>query len=164
MAAMIAGFPAEAARHLYGLTSPEVGRLPTYHHLRGLLLEGLGRDQEARESYEQALKLDPRQVDSTINLALVLERQGEAAKGLALLDLLLERHPRAEGALRNRALLRYAIGDVGGLAADLQAAQAILPSSAVARSLASYYEQHGPRELWRHWLEEARRLAPHEEH
>lgn len=161
MAAIIAGFPKVAAEHIAGLSSPEVHGLATYQHLRGVLLEQLGRDAEALTAYRRAQRIDPDSHDTKVNLALMLGRNERAADGLEMLDRLLERFPRATNALRNRAVLRYQTGDAQGFSADLEAALAILPSGPVARALSDWYAKRGVDFLAERWLEEARRLDPH---
>jgi hypothetical protein len=137
-------------------------RLAMYHHLRGSLLEQSSRDDEARRAYERALAIDPAQAESTVNLALILGRLGQPEQGVQLLDRLIAGHPLAEGALRNRATLKLALHDSAGFAADLEAAQRILPVAAVARALSQYHRQIGHNDLARHWHDEALRLDPME--
>ena len=55
MAALIAGGPLRAQELVDEKPGPESRRLATYHHLRGVLLEGRGELDEARRSYMRAL-------------------------------------------------------------------------------------------------------------
>lgn len=162
MAEAIAGFPARAARRVDAEPSPRVARLETYHHLRAVLLEGLGRDAEAAAAYRRALARDPESAESALNLALVLGRLGRAEEGIETLDRLLARHPRHEGAWRNRALLRLGQGDAEGFRRNLEAAQHLLPRAANARALAGLAEARGDAPAAERWRAEAARLAPHE--
>lgn len=109
--------------------------LGMFHHVRGWVLESAGARDEARKSYKRALLVDPALEESRVNLALLLGALSRHAEGLELLDGVLARHPFAEGALRNRALLRESIGDRAGALLDLEAAYALFPRAAAARAL-----------------------------
>jgi predicted CXXCH cytochrome family protein len=115
---------------------PAARDLAMYHHVRAGLLEAAGRPSDARAAYERALALDPSQAASATNLALLEAAAGLAPQGRARLDALLTRHPFAEGALRNRALLRRQAGDLAGARLDLEAAQRVRADPAVAHALA----------------------------
>jgi tetratricopeptide (TPR) repeat protein len=131
-----------------------------YHHVRGSILEGAGRENEARTSYEVALELDPRLAESLSNLGLLLGRLGAAQEGVQLLGRLIALHPLADGAYRNRAILRNALGDARGAAQDLEQAMRLHPDAALAQVLARIYAQQGRPDLERRWGDEARRLDP----
>ncbi|MCB9916367.1 MAG: tetratricopeptide repeat protein [Planctomycetes bacterium] len=139
---------------------PVSARLATYHHLRGALLEELGRVSEAVDSYERALELDPDAAETRVNLGLLLGAVGRTEEGVAQLDRVLAAHPQAEGALRNRAILRQRLGDEEGFAADLRAAQRIAPRGLLARVLAEYHRRRGEEDEALGWELEARRLEP----
>ena len=160
MAALIAGGERRALERVDAQPGEQSRRLPTYHHLRGVLLEGAGRLDEARKSYMRALLLDPDLGESAVNLSLVLGRMNRAAEGVAQLDALLERHPFAEGALRNRGLLKSALGDVRGLKGDLEAAHAILPRAELARALAQISRRLGDEAGAQLWEQRAQLLGP----
>lgn len=136
----------------------EVAALPMYHHVRGVLLEDLGRAADAEAAYRRALELDPAEAASATNLALLLARRGDADGARELLEDVLRRYPRAEGAYRNRALLRHAAGDVGGFLEDLVRAFELRPQSAVARTLASAFDALGDRARGQEWRERAQRF------
>ena len=119
-----------------------------------------GRLDEARRSYLRALLLEPEAGETTVNLAHVLGRMSRAQEGMLLLNELLERYPRAEGAWRNRGLLRNSMGDVRGFASDLENAQAILPRAQIAQVLAEVSRRLGDESGAQRWEEQARRLAP----
>jgi Flp pilus assembly protein TadD len=137
-----------------------VRALPMYHHVRGSLLERAGRPADARAAYVRARELDPELAESDVNLGPLLAQLGEPRAGLGVLDRLLAKHPLADGALRNRALVRLMLGDEPGFLADLEAALRLLPDPAVARALASACEQRGDAAGARRWSAEARRLDP----
>jgi tetratricopeptide (TPR) repeat protein len=130
-----AGVPERALPHLEREPAPRVGRLATYHHLRAMLLEAQGRLPEAAEAYAAALSRDREHVASAVNLSLLLGRLGRAREGIELATRVLERHPLADGALRNRALLHLELGQREAARADLEAAHALRPDPALARAL-----------------------------
>ena len=140
-----------------------VRELPMYHHVRGSLLELAGRHADARAAYVRALQLDPELAESTTNLGPLLARLGEPRAGLVLLDRLLAKHPLADGALRNRALVKLALGDETGFFADLERAMELLPDAHVARALAAASERRGDQANARRWSAEAERLDPRSE-
>jgi len=160
MAALIAGGERRALERVDGEPGDESRKLSTYHHLRAVLLEGAGRLDEARKSYLRALVLEPDSGESTVNLAFLLGRMNRAHEGIARLDELLERHPQAEGAWRNRGLLKNSLGDVRGLASDLETAQSILPRAELARALAEIRRQLGDESGARIWEQRAKQLGP----
>jgi predicted CXXCH cytochrome family protein len=162
MAAVIARFPQRALALVDREPAPSVSALATYHHLRGVLLEQLERPADAAQAYGAALSRDREQIDSAVNLSLVLGRLGRVDDGIELATRVLERHPRAEGALRNRALLRLSAGDEAGFAADLAAAHGHFPRAAVARALADWARRDGDTARADELEDQARRLAPHE--
>lgn len=159
--ATIIGQQQDLAADFVDLPAGEISRkLPVYHHLRGFLLEGLGRTEDAIESYRRALVLDEDAPESRTNLALLLATPEGAAQGVELLDELLLRHPQAEGALRNRAILRLQLGDEEGFAEDLKAAYRVLPRGLLARALSAYHQGRGELDEAQGWEQEARRLDP----
>lgn len=134
--------------------------LPMYHHVRGSLLERFSRFDEARAAYERALALDPAQAESQVNLGALLQRMGRLDEGLTVLDAAIAKHPRAQGALRNRALIKLAQNDTSGVIADLEAAFRVSPQGPVARLLSAQYRQIGRNDLADSWQATARRLDP----
>lgn len=139
---------------------PASERLPTYHHLRGSLLEAAERGEEARAAYARALELDPDSAETSVNLGLLLGRLGKPREGVAVLDAVIAAHPTASPALRNRAVLRLQLGDAQGFAADLDTAFAISPDAAVAGALAEHFRRTGKTEESVRWAREAVRLDP----
>jgi len=134
--------------------------LPTYHHLRGSLLEEAGKLAEARAAYVRALELDPEQTETAVNLGLVLGELGKPREGIAVLDAALARHPKAANALRNRAVLHLKLGEPERFATDLESAFAIAPDAVLARALANYHGKAGRRDLSQQWQRRARSLDP----
>ncbi len=164
MALFHGGHLARATALLDGEAGPEARALPMYHHVRGSLLEHDGRLEEAREAYRAALALAPDFGPSATNLGALCGRLGSVNEGLRVLDSLLARHPRAAGALRNRAVLHDARGDRLAARRDLVAAFEALPDALVARTLARLHEALGDADGARRWSAEAARLDPLLEH
>ncbi|MDF1800301.1 MAG: tetratricopeptide repeat protein [Planctomycetota bacterium] len=134
--------------------------LAMYHHVRASLLESLGRHEEAAADYLAALERDPDLAPSVINLGLLMVRTDKADEAEALLTRLLERYPRASGALRNRALARSQLGDSSGALTDLEAAFTLTPDPDLARALASALRQAGQLERAREFARIATQLDP----
>lgn len=139
---------------------PRSAGLAMQAHVRGTVFEAHGQAEKARAAYERALELDPGLGESATNLGLLLARLGEARAGEQLLSALIERHPRAEGALRNRALVRQQLGDERGMRSDLERAHALAPRASVAAALAQLAAARGDRAQQAHWAAEATRLDP----
>lgn len=134
--------------------------LPMLHHVRGSLFERAREYEAARASYERALALAPGLADTATNLGPVLAQLGQPAAGKQLLDALLKRHPLADGAYRNRAAVRLALGDEPGFLADLETAMKLNPTPELAQALATYQERKGRAGEVERWRAEARRLDP----
>ena len=160
MALAAAGQAEAAAARVDSEPAREIRRLSQYHHLRGVALERLGRDEDARVAYGRALVLERGAPETAVNLSLVLSRLGRHAEALETIEAVLASYPNAEGALRNRGLCRLRAGDAEGAAADLEAAQRLLPSAVTARGLAQVFEQLGLSERAAGWRVEAQRLDP----
>jgi len=137
------GHPERAVELVDREPGPTAAGLAMYHHVRAGLLEATDRAREAEEAYRRALELDPDLAPATSNLALVLHRRGEHAPARELLDALLLRHPAYAPALRNRALVRDAVGDTGGALGDLETALSLDPDAELARTLARAAEAAG---------------------
>jgi len=134
--------------------------LPMLHHVRGSLFERAREYEAARVSYERALTLAPGLPDTATNLAPVLAQLGQPAAGKQLLDGLIRRHPLADGAYRNRAAIRLALGDEAGFLADLATAMRLHATPELAQGLAAYQERMGRGAEVERWRSEARRLDP----
>ena len=77
-----------------------------------------------------------------------------------LLSDVLARHPAAVNALRNRAGLRFEVGDLAGFQADLTAAFELQPLVELAEILADWFASRGNASLAEDWRSRARSLAP----
>ena len=160
MALAHGGLAARAREFLARGPGTRARELAMLYHVRGSLLEESGDANAARRAYEHALELDPELCESTTNLGPLLAHAGEAAAGKKLLDDLIARHPLADGAWRNRAVVRLALGDEAGCRADLENALKLLPDADLAGALAKLAEQRGDAAGARRWRDEARRLDP----
>ncbi|MEM7307561.1 MAG: cytochrome c3 family protein [Planctomycetota bacterium] len=134
--------------------------LPMYHHVRASLLEQAGRNGEAQDAYGAALALDPDLAASATNLGLLEGRSGDVEAGIRRLSAVLEAHPFADGALRNRALLARERGDLGSFVRDLEAAHRVRPDAALAGALSAAYAAAGEPARAREWERIAARLDP----
>lgn len=152
-------FERARARMEQGLGDRAAG-LAMLHHVRGSLQERAGDLAAARRSYEAALALDPSLAEAATNLGPLLGRLGALEEGRRLLDALITRHPLADGAIRNRAVLRFGAGDLDGARTDLETAWRLLPDAAVAQALARLAEGRGDAAAAARWTEEARRIEP----
>ncbi len=134
--------------------------LPMLQHVRASLFEQAGDVVSARTAYQRALELDPDLAASATNLAPLLARANQAVAAKRLLDGVLQRHPLADGAYRNRAVVRLGLDDETGFRADLEAAMKLLPDAALAQALLRYAQQRGDSAGVERWRAEARRLDP----
>jgi predicted CXXCH cytochrome family protein len=139
---------------------PLVDQLPMYHHVRGSLLEKVGRTDDARAAYTRALSLDPGLSPSAINLGLLLGSIGLLEQGLVLLDGVIKEHPLAASALRNRAILRNQAGNARGAIEDLMRAFSAHPDSSLALKLQEIFAGTGDLEAASRWRELAIELDP----
>lgn len=143
MAAMALGRSDLASEHAAKPPGATAAGVPMYFHLLGSLRERERRLDDALRAYQRALQLDPELDETRVNLGGVLTGLRRPKEAVELLTELVERRPSAEGALRNRALAKLALGDRAGFAADLEAALAIHPQAPIARALAQHYRQAG---------------------
>jgi tetratricopeptide (TPR) repeat protein len=126
----------------------------------GIALKRLGRLDDARRAYGQALSMDPRFTDARVHLALVTAA-GDRAAALALLDEALALDPRSALALMNRALLRAEAGRDEEALGDALAALRLAPGSADAHAtLASVHRRGGRAAQARAEAAEALRISP----
>jgi tetratricopeptide (TPR) repeat protein len=76
---------------------------------RGVALGTLGRLDEERESYEEAIRVKPDYVPAWFNLAAVLGELGRPREAIEYADLALHLNPRSVPALINRGLALHAL-------------------------------------------------------
>jgi len=160
MAYAAGGHLQRAADLLDTAPGPTSHALPMYHHVRGSLLTQFNRKTDAVNSYRQALKLDPQLGPSAVNLGLLLGELGETDEGLEVLNRAIEQHPQADGAWRNRALIKLGLGNWEGAIDDLGHAFQIEPSSELALALAKLHGDQGQPQQQARWLALAAQLSP----
>jgi len=158
MMALYHGRHVERAGPLLERPSAFRGKLAMLHHVRAVLFELSGRIDAALAEYREAIRIDPDLAESVSNLGLLHGRVGNTRTGLRVLDGLLARHPEADGALRNRALIKRAVGDSEGFLSDLEAAMGLLPSPELARALSGEWQRLGRMDRANYWRAEAERL------
>jgi tetratricopeptide (TPR) repeat protein len=84
----------------------------------GLSYRNLGRFDEAKQYFQQGLKLDPNNTSCLFNLGFIAERQGDSAGADAMFEETLRANPNFPDALLELANLRMASGKLAE-AADL---------------------------------------------
>ena len=165
MALAGAGHRERALREAGRAPGPDAERLPMYHHVRGSLLEGAGRGEEALSSYLEAIErsgglITPASAPAATNAGRLLGQLGRAEEGLQLLSKLLARYPDADAALRNRAFLLARLGRAGEARADLTRAFRLRPEATTARGLATLERALGNAAAAERWDQEVRVLEP----
>jgi tetratricopeptide (TPR) repeat protein len=139
---------------------PMAAPIPGYHLVRGSLLEKAGDLAGAERAYREALRLDPTQLESAVNLGAVLNARGDPKAAIAVLTPVIEAHPRAEGARRNRALAHLLRKDESAAATDLATAFAVAPRAPVAQLLEQLARARGDLQGAARWAAEVARLEP----
>lgn len=139
---------------------PVANALASFHHLRAGLREEKRDLVGAETDLRRALAIDPMLPESSVNLGGVLLATKREREAIEVLSQLLVRHPKAEGALRNRAVARLSLGELESAARDLEEAQRILPRASIAKLLGQVHERLGRPDVARHWADAARALEP----
>jgi tetratricopeptide (TPR) repeat protein len=144
------GRPAEAAALLAPLPPPgspkaRVATAPpglqpletsaNFHHLRGLILEAVGRPAEARAAYDDALALDEAHPEARVNRASLRLAAGDLDGALQDAALLLQLYPRAEKGWNLRALAAAQAGDLPAACDALRRSLALWPGDAATWQL-----------------------------
>jgi tetratricopeptide (TPR) repeat protein len=83
-----------------------IGPSAQAYALLGLSYQRLGRFEEAKQNFQQGLKLDPHNLGCLFNLGLIAERQGDAAGAEAKFQEVLRLNPNYADALLELANLR----------------------------------------------------------
>jgi tetratricopeptide (TPR) repeat protein len=86
----------------------EIAPTARYYALLGLSYRHLGRFDEAKQYFEQGLKLDPKDSFCLYNLGYVAERQGNSVEAEAKFNQALQSNPNSADALLELANIRIA--------------------------------------------------------
>lgn len=70
----------------------------------GTTLEKLGRTEDAMKWFKNALSINPRLMDTTKDLALLLNRMGQPEQAASLMESFVERFPQSAGYLKGSIL------------------------------------------------------------
>lgn len=134
--------------------------LASFHHLRASLREDHRDFVGAEADLRRALEIDPGQAESGVNLGALLIGRDRDREAVEVLTRVLERHPKSDGALRNRGVAYLKTGQVQAGAQDLEAAYRVQATAPVARLLSQVSERSGDAERARQWADRARALDP----
>ncbi len=122
--AFLAGRHAEARALLLRLGALNQ---PAVHHLRAMVEQNLGDLAAARQHFESAARLAPRDPQLWNNFGNLLRRTGDQPAALDAYDRALAISPRFVDALFNRGLLLRQVGRLAEARADYEAAIALNP-------------------------------------
>jgi tetratricopeptide (TPR) repeat protein len=95
----------------------------------GVALEGLGEGRKATQQYKQALALDPKLTEATVNLSALLLDENDPKGALAAARQGLAVAPKHPGLLMNQALALEATGDKAAAAKAYGEAVAAQPNN-----------------------------------
>jgi hypothetical protein len=107
-----------------------------------LLYDRTGREEEAIPLYEEALKIDPGQVASAVNLGSILMKKGQAEEAMRLWAAALERSPGTEAARMNLAVAQYRVGNFQSAEASLRKLLELNPGATLARKILNEMVSH----------------------
>lgn len=107
-------FPAPGTPEARRATAPDglvpLETWPTFHHLRGRVLQSRGRPAEALAAYGDALTLDPAQAAIRMDRARLRLAVGDRAGVVEDTERVLEAHPRSENPWNLRAQMAIRMG------------------------------------------------------
>jgi hypothetical protein len=129
--ASVAGFQEQAIQYLE--RAPEHDALVLAQ--LALLYDRSGREEKAIPLYEEALKIDPDQVTSALNLGSILIKKGQTEEAMRLWVSALERSPGTEAARMNLAVAQYRAGDFKSAEASLRKLLELNPGATLARRI-----------------------------
>jgi len=133
----------------------------TAHLNLGLLLEKLGRHEEAAAHYRAAMKLDPQHALAHLNLGIALQNLGETEKAFAEFHEAARLDPNSATPQLNLGLLLDKLGRHEEALTEFRAAVKIDPQSAVAHlNLGVALQRIGQSERAVAEFHEAARLDP----
>ncbi len=99
---------------------------------RAFLLEGLGRNEEAKDAYRDLIERDPAHAGAHNNLARLLHREGEREPARALLEHVVDLAPSDAMAHANLGIILYELERFAEARSHLQRALTLEPDSAMA--------------------------------
>jgi tetratricopeptide (TPR) repeat protein len=115
----------DEALAIFDLLIPAAPKLAVLHNNRAVILAELGRDADARPSFERAIALDPHHVDAQVGLGALLWRAGEIAPALTHYRNAASRDPQRLDAHLAIFELAQIAGDRGTALMHQEAALAI---------------------------------------
>lgn len=124
--ALAQGEYADALRRLDALFNDETFTLrdrAAIANKRGVALVGLGRREEARRAFEQALELQPRFAPALVNLGNLLLEQGELDAAVAQYESAIVSDDRYAPAHHNLAVAYKRLGRTADSVRELRRAQ-----------------------------------------
>lgn len=104
----------EQAQSLVAGLVAERGDAASLHELNGAVLARLGRDAEAKASFDRALEIDPGYARAKSGHAALAARSGDSAKAIALFDEAAKANPSDTSAAYAAAQLVLGSGDAAG--------------------------------------------------
>jgi len=120
-AANLDAWSAGQASHGAPAGLPSLESSASFAHLRGLILEAVGRPAEAQAAYDRALAIDGNLPESRVNRAALLLAAGRTPEALADAALLATLHPQSELPWNLRARAAALTGNVPATVAALSA-------------------------------------------
>jgi len=123
----------EAADKAVAKLEKPLGESATYYHLRGLVDELLGRDDEALDAYERAREIDPTHTQATFRLAFFHDLHGDEEQAAELYRECILHAPTRANALLNLSVLYEDAGQYDQAIACLRRVLAANPTHARAR-------------------------------
>lgn len=111
---------------------------------RGVILEAMGRTEEARAVYEETIRRFPKQVLGYNNRGLLRLRSGHLESAIQDFDRAIAIDPKYAQCWTNRGTARFLRGDIDAAMADFEKATELSPREAVAFDyLGRIYEARG---------------------
>ena len=103
------------------------GSSTLYHTHHGIILRALGRFEDARKAYEEALALDPEAPDTLFNLALLCQDTGDLRESLTLCLRVTRLDPSNAAAFNNLGTTHQHLGQFEEAATAYRTAIALNP-------------------------------------
>ena len=118
-------------------------RSADFHHLLGLAQAGAGEPQTARQSWNQALALNPDHLEARVALARLQVVAGEIESALESARVIQQQHPSTPVGLALEGDIHSRTGNNELAVAKYQAAQKLQPQSVVTGKIATAYRRLG---------------------